>query len=314
MLALGVAAALLAGCSPDVADQRREVLRDVAAASFEGPVAFALGIEADEQDLAGFGPDAAGLAELLATASVAGVVEEDRVAAGLTVAGGDLVQVRVVAPGEQYVRFDLGALEATGAKATDGASGTAEQRLADALRATDLEPAARDAVLAAGRGDWVRLVPEPGRADGGDGVGTSVAAAMVALLRSIEPVDHTGELDRERFDGSLDVRVDPARALAAAVAVLGDVAPQDLATPEESEEALDGRVVVEDGQVRSVTLDLRGLGGRAEDGEVALVLQLRQLGAGEDLVRAPPAALEVTAEQLRRATAVLPGLGARTTP
>lgn len=294
-------------------------------ATFAEVVAFNLTVAADDEDLAAFGAEAGPLAALLAGSSVAGVLEEDRLAAGLALGGVDLLQVRVVAPGEQYLRFNLGALAelATGEQAVVGSE------LDDALADRDLEPAARDALLAAARGEWVRLMGEAtDGTDGttGPGAGSSVAEALAALLRSAEPVGHEGDLEAERFDGRIDVEVDLERALAAAAEVLAGVAPSAVPTAaEDGTEVLPGRVLVEDGVVRSVILELGALAdgdgdrGGEDDGsegesEVELVLDLRTVTPGDDLVTAPPDAVEVTREQLERGASVLPGVGASPRP
>lgn len=298
---------MLTACGPDDAELRRERLDAAVAATFEDSVAFNLTLDASDEALARLDEDGGPLAALVGGSSVAGVIEGDRLAAGLALSGVDLLQVRVVAPGEQYVRFNLGGLGAA-----TGAPSAAEE-LEAALADTDLEPDARRAVLAAARGEWVRLVAD---AAGGPGAGSSVGAALEALLGAAEPVGHTGSLD-EPFDGRMDIEVDVERALAAAGRVLAGIAPSAVPTSSDDEEPLTGRVLVEDGVVRSVVLELGPLTGGTGEGdavELELVLDLRRLAPGGELVRAPETAAEVTAEQLQRAAVVLPGVGAAGAP
>ncbi len=311
---MAVVAVALGGCGTSEDAQRRAVLDEAVAATVAETLAFNLTIDAPDTALAGFGAAAGPLAELLAGSSAAGVVEDDRIAVGLAVAGLDLVQVRVTGPGEQFVRFDLGAL-AELATGTDNAIGA---RLEAALDEAGLDGPAREAVLAAAGGEWVRLATDGDDADDVADAGTSVRSALEQLLLAAEPVGHEGDLGADPFDGQLDVRVDPARAVAVAGAALAGVVPGDLPTPDTAE-ALDGRLLVADGRIRAFVLELGPLASSLEEPvddveDVELVLDLRVLDTGEDLVRAPEVRATVTLRELQRAVDALGNLTAEDAP
>lgn len=318
-MALAAAAVLtgvLAGCSPDEeAAQRRVVLEESVARTVDATLAFNLTVAADEETLAGFGDAAGPLEALLAGSSAAGVIEADRVAIGVAVAGADLAQVRVTGPGEQYVRFNLGALS----QLATGSAVVETSRLESALADAGLDPAARDAVLAAAAGEWVRLeTPREGRGAGeevgGDqrSTATSVRDALAALLGAFDPVGHDGDLEQERFDGRLDVEVDVGAALAAAARALSGIAPGAVPTEVDRDQPLRGRVEVRDGVVRSVVLELGPLAGG--EGSVELVLDLRELDVDEALVEAPEVVARVTREQLEAAAEALSALDGEAAP
>lgn len=276
-------------------------------------LAFNLTVDAPDAALAGLGDEAGPLAALLAGSSVAGVIEEDRLAAGLTVANVDLVQVRVTGPGEQFVRFDLGSLAGL-VSTSDNPIGA---QLAAALDDAGLDGPAREAVLAAAGGEWVRLETDTGEGPVTD-AGTSVRGALEQLLLAAEPVGHEGDLGAEPFDGQLDLRIDPAEAVAVAGAALAGVVPDELPTPTTSE-SLDGRLLVADGRVRALVVELgplaAGTDRQIEDAdEVELVLDLRVLEDAEQLVRAPEVRTTVTLAELQRAVEALDGLGAGAAP
>ncbi len=294
---------VLGGCAPSEEEQRRAALDDAVAATVSETLAFNLTLDAPEAALAGLGEEAGPLAALLAGSAAAGVIEADRLAVGLTVASVDLVQVRVTGPGAQFVRFDLGSLAASAG--ADDAIGT---RLAEALDEAGLEGPARDAVLAAAGGEWVRLVPATADDEVVD-AGTSVRGALEQLLRAAEPVGHEGDLDREPFEGQLDVELDLARAVAVAGAALAGVVPGDLPSPPTTA-PLDGRLLVDQGRVRSLVVELGPLAAALDQpvddgGDVELVLDLRVLEDTEELVRAPEVRATVTLEELQRAVAAL---------
>lgn len=302
------AGVLLAGCGPSEADQRRTVLDDAIAETVAGVLAFNLSLDAPDDALAGFGAQAGPLAGLLAGSSAAGVIEDDRLAVGLTVGGVDLLQARVTAPGEQYVRFDLGGL----VQLASEADATLEDRLAAALDDAGLDDEAGAAVLAAARGEWVRLVTE-GSDDPVQDAGTSVLAALEELLAATTPVGHEGDLDADPFSGQLNVEVDLTRAVAVASAALANVDVEPIEAPEDAE-VLDGRLLVQDGIVRALVLELGPLasavGAGVEDPEdVELVLDLRRLDPDGALVRAPEDAVELTTAQLQAAVGAFEALG-----
>lgn len=301
-----MAGLLLAGCGPSEADQRRASLDAAIAATVEGVLAFNLSLDAPDGALTGFGEAAGPLAGLLANSSAAGVIEGDRLAVGLTVGGVDLLQARVTGPGEQYVRFDLGGL----VQLASEADATLEDRLAAALDDAGLDPEVRDATLAAARGQWVRLATGAQEEDVQD-AGTSVLVALEELLAATTPVGHEGDLGAEPFDGQLDVEVDLARALAVASAALAnvDLDVADLEAPEDAE-VLGGRLLIADGIVRALVLELGPLASAADAGvedpeDVELVLDLRTLDPENQLVRPPDDAVELTAGQLQTAIAAL---------
>lgn len=301
-----VGAVLLAGCGPSDQDLRRDRLAAAVDATFAEPVAFNLTIDASDEALRDFGAAAGPLAGLLAGSSAAGVVEGDRVAFGLTVGGLDLLQVRVIGAGEQYLRFNLGGL----AQLATGSSEAVRDQLEAGMADAGLDPEARDAVLAAAGGEWVRLVADP---VDGPSAGASVGEALAALVRTAEPVDHLGSLDDEPFDGQLDVEVDVERALAAVAEALAGLVPTAPSTAPttapttEAAQVLDARVVVSAGTVRSMVVELGPLAEGGQD--LDLVLDLRQLAPDGDLVRPPDAVATVTLDQLRRAAAALRPLG-----
>lgn len=301
LLAAALALVVLAGCGPSDAELRRTVLEDAVARTVEGTLAFNLTVGADEGALAEFEGAAGPLAALLAGSSAAGVIEADRVAVGLALAGADLAQVRVIAPGEQFVRFNLGAL----AELATGSSLAATGQLEAALAAAGLDPAARDAALAAARGEWVRL--DVGAAqDDLQSTATSVRDALAALLTAAEPVGHDGPLDQRPFDGRLDVEVDVERALAVAAQALAGIAPSAVPSGAEVDEPLPGRIHVRDGVIRSVVLELGALTRLTDqDRSIELELDLRELDATEALVEAPEVAATVTLDQLERAADAL---------
>lgn len=307
-----VLAGVLAGCSGDEETAlRRAALEESVARTVEGTLAFNLTVEADEEALTDFGDAADPLEALLAGSSAAGIIEADRVAIGIALGGADLAQVRTTGPREQYVRFNLGALSQL---ATGEAVETSQ--LEAALVDAGLDPAARDAVLAAAGGQWVRMEgpddQSPGAADEDErSTATSVRDALAALLRSFEPVGHEGELEAQRFDGRLDVLVDVERALAVAARAMAGVAPSALPT-EAGGESLPGRVEVRDGVVRSVVLEL---GPLAEGGgSIELVLDLRELDVEESLVEAPEVVATVTRDELAAAAEALAQLDRGTDP
>jgi len=312
LLAAALALVVLAGCGPTDSELRRAVLEDAVARTVDGTLAFNLTVDADEDALSGFDGAAGPLAALLAGSSAAGVIEADRLAVGLALAGADLAQVRVTAPGEQFVRFNLGAL----AQLTTGSSEAATGRLEAALAEAGLEPAARGAVLAAARGEWVRL--DAGGTDAGgtdDGLrptATSVREALAALLLAAEPVDHDGALDQQPFDGRLDVEVDVERALAVAAQALAGIAPSAVPTQTEVDEPLPGRIHVRNGVIRSVVLELGALA--EQEGSIELELDLRTLEDAEPLVEAPEVAATVTLDELERAADALARLQADPAP
>lgn len=301
-----MAGLFLAGCGPSEDDQRRAALDAAIATTVQGVLAFNLSLDAPDGALTGFGEAAGPLAGLLATSSAAGVIEGDLLAVGLTVGGVDLLQARVTGPGEQYVRFDLGGL----VQLASEADATLEDRLAAALDDAGLDAEARDATLAAARGQWVRLVTAAPDEDVQD-AGTSVLTALEELLAATTPVGHEGDLGAEPFDGQLDVEVDLARALAVASAALAnvDLDVADLEAPEEAE-VLEGRLLIADGIVRALVLELGPLASAADAGvedpeDVELVLDLRTLDPENQLVRPPEDAVELTADQLQTAIAAL---------
>ena len=301
-----MAGLFLAGCGPSEDDQRRAALDAAIATTVQGVLAFNLSLDAPDGALTGFGEAAGPLAGLLATSSAAGVIEGDLLAVGLTVGGVDLLQARVTGPGEQYVRFDLGGL----VQLASEADATLEDRLAAALDDAGLDAEARDATLAAARGQWVRLVTAAPDEDVQD-AGTSVLTALEELLAATTPVGHEGDLGAEPFDGQLDVEVDLARALAVASAALAnvDLGVADLEAPEEAE-VLEGRLLIADGIVRALVLELGPLASAADAGvedpeDVELVLDLRTLDPENQLVRPPEDAVELTADQLQTAIAAL---------
>lgn len=298
---------VLAGCGPGEDELRRAVLEDAVARTVDGTLTFKLSVAADEGALAGFGGAAGPVAALLAGSSAAGVIEADRVAVGLTLAGANLAQVRVTAPGEQFVRFNLGAL----AELATGSSEAATGRLEAALAAADLELAARDAVLAAARGDWVRL-DAGGEGDGLRPTATSVRETLAALLLAAEPVGHDGALDQQPFGGRLDVEVDVDRALAVAVQALAGLAPSAVPSRAEVTEPLPGRIHVRDGVIRSVVLELGALS--EQEGSIELELDLRRLDVTESLVEAPEVVATVTLDELERAVDALARLEPGTAP
>ena len=301
-----MAGLFLAGCGPSEDDQRRAALDAAIATTVQGVLAFNLSLDAPDGALTGFGEAAGPLAGLLATSSAAGVIEGDLLAVGLTVGGVDLLQARVTGPGEQYVRFDLGGL----VQLASEADATLEDRLAAALDDAGLDAEARDATLAAARGQWVRLVTAAPDEDVQD-AGTSVLTALEELLAATTPVGHEGDLGAEPFDGQLDVEVDLARALAVASVALAnvDLDVADLEAPEEAE-VLEGRLLIADGIVRALVLELGPLASAADAGvedpeDVELVLDLRTLDPENQLVRPPEDAVELTADQLQTAIAAL---------
>ena len=301
-----MAGLLVVGCGPSVEDQRRAALDAAIATTVQGVLAFNLSLDAPDGALAGFGEAAGPLAGLLAASSAAGVIEEDRLAVGLTVGGVDLLQARVTGPGEQYVRFDLGGL----VQLASEADATLEDRLAAALDDAGLDAEARDATLAAARGQWVRLVTATPDQDAQD-AGTSVLTALEELLAATTPVGHEGDLDDEPFDGQLDVEVDLARALAVASAALANIEVDvaDLEAPQEAD-VLEGRLLIADGIVRALVLELGPLASAADAGvedpeDVELVLDLRTLDPENQLVRPPEDAVELSADQLQAAITAL---------
>lgn len=302
-----VVAVALGGCTGDPAAERREVLEAGVERTFEGAVAFNLELDVpggDDDDVLGAEGAPGGLTALAGAATVAGVVEDDRLAAGLAVAGIDLLQLRVTEPGAQFVRFNLGAL--TAAAGGDPATGGSE--LDDRLAAAGVEPDVRRAVVAAAQGEWVRIEAE---ASGGATAGSSVGDALAALLRTAEPTAHRGDLGERPFGGQLDVEVDTERALATATRVLAGLAPD--AVPDAQDigdgEPLDGRVIFGDGAVRTFVLEL----GPVDDGDgapaIELLLELRPLDPDEQLVTEPEATVTLTPEQLSEAADALPGVG-----
>lgn len=298
LLTAALALVVLTGCGPSDAELRRAALEDAVVRTTEGTLAFNLTIAADEGALRGFDGAAEPLAALLAGSSAAGVIEGDRVAVGLALAGADLAQVRVTGPGEQFVRFNLGALAGLATGSSLDAPGELEAALAEA----GLEPAARDAALAAARGEWVRL--DVGAAeDGVQSTATSVRDALAALLRAAEPVGHDGALDQQPFDGRLDVEVDVERALAVAAQALAGIAPSAVPSRAEVDQPLPGRIHVREGVIRSVVLELGRLSD--EDGSIELELDLRELDVTGPLVEAPEVAATVTLDQLERAADAL---------
>lgn len=293
-----------------MAEQRRAALTSAVDTTIAETLAFNLTVDAPDAALAGLGDEAGPLAALLAGSSVAGVIEEDRLAVGLTVASVDLVQVRVTGPGEQFVRFDLGSLAAL-VSASDNPIGA---RLAAALDEAGLDGPAREAVLAAAGGEWVRLAADAGEGPVTD-AGTSVRGALEQLLLAAEPVGHEGDLGEEPFDGQLDLRIDPAEAVAVAGAALAGIVTDELPTPTTAE-SLDGRLLVADGRVRALVVELGPLAAdQVEDADaVELVLDLRVLEDAEQLVRAPQVRTTVTLAELQRAVAALDGLGVGAAP
>lgn len=307
LLTAALALVVLTGCGPSDAELRRTALEDAVVRTTEGTLAFNLTVAADEGALTGFGGAAGPLAALLAGSSAAGVIEGDRVAVGLALAGADLAQVRVTGPDEQFVRFNLGALAGL---ATGSSPGTTEQ-LEAGLAEAGLAAAARDAVLAAARGEWVRL--DVGTAPAGAAsTATSVRDALAALLRAAAPVGHDGALDEQPFDGRLDVEVDVERALAAAAQALAGIAPSAVPSRAEVDQPLAGRIHVRDGVIRSVVLELGRL--TDQDGSIELQLDLRELDVTEALVEAPDVAATVTLDQLEQAVDALAPRAPSTSP
>lgn len=299
----------LVGCSPGDDELRRAALDDAVAATFEGgAVAFTLSIDAPEEALEGFGEQAGPLAGLLAGSSAAGVLEEDRLAAGLELAGVDAVQVRVTGPGEQFLRFNL-------VGADQAVTGPVGRRIDAALAEAGLDAEAEAAVLAAVTGAWVGL--EVAASDGPT-VATSMREALAAVLREAEPSGHVGSLEETPFDGQLDVEVDVAAALAVGARALAGIAPSALPTAAPAEQSVSARMLVEAGVIRSIVLELGAVAGDAigddaDPDDVELVLELRRLEPPAPLVEAPEAAATITVEELERAVDALgqlaPGLG-----
>lgn len=297
-----IAAVALAGCTSDPAADRREVLEAGVERTFAGAVAFNLELDVPGEDGLTIEDASTNLTALAGAATVAGVVEEDRLAAGLAVAGIDLLQLRVTEPGTQFLRFNLGALTAAAGGDPAATGSELDDRLADA----GVDPDARRAVVAAARGEWVRIDAEA--SDGAD-AGSSVGGALAALLRTAEPTDHRGDLDERPFGGQLDVAVDTELALATVTRVLAGLAPDAVPDADDDGDPLDGRVIFGDGAVRTLVLEL---GPLSEDGDapsIDLVLELRPLDPDEPLVTEPEATVTLTPEQLAEAADALPGVG-----
>lgn len=313
MLAAVLTATLLVGCGPSEEELRRQRLEEALDATFAVPVAFTLELDAAEEALATFGADAGPLAGLLARSSVAGVLEDDGVALGLTLSGIELLQARSIdGGGSLYVRSDLtGLAELLRRPGADSFEDELRADLADA----GLAPEVVAAVLAGVRGDWVQLEQAT---PPDDEVG--VAGVLRALLGSGEVVRHLGDLEQDgAFDGQLTVDIEPRRAGAAIAELIEDLDPSGSvggAAPDlRDAPPVRSQVVVTGGTVRTIDVSLAALlsalTGSGTDAaaapEVALLLTLRGLEVDEDdpYVEQPEVAASVTTDELTRALSVI---------
>lgn len=315
-LALG-----LAGCGPSEDELRRQVLDEALDATFDGPLAFTLELDAAEEELAAFGDEAGRLGQLLTRSRAAGVLEDDRVALALTLAGIDLVQARLVASDEVYVRSDLAGVARAVGSADGGALRTA---LEASLTEAGVDAAATDAVLAAVDGDWVRLeqpADDPPGDDDVTGDGGTVASALRALLEAGTITSHVGRLEGDDpFDGQFTLEVGPDDAAAAFLGALAGLDPTaslaaGASPPPDAAEPVRVVVVVTGGELRTLDAGLASVLGAVTGAErtsgtadVGVLVTLRGLSPEEPLVVAPDAPTSVTLDELNAAFAVLQDL------
>lgn len=307
---------VLAACSnPPPAEQ----LVTATETTFGGDVAFSLRARIDQASLEELGDRAGTLRQLLDSTEITGRRTAETLAVNVTALGVDAFRLRAFGAEELYlmVAFDvLGALTEVPDPAVFG------PRLLDA--GVDQEVVVALTTLFGG--DWVGVTGDIGtglldqlpgrraspRASGAaEGATRSAAASPGGPVRELIGGDVAGFVDRyvavTDVEGTeagrrFDVRVDVPALFAdlSAGALPGGARP----TPPPP---LEGTILLADGQVTRMTLELAALGDAPTGsllGGIDLVLEITEQGEVEPATR-PPDAATVSADQLVDATRTL---------
>lgn len=249
---------LLAACE---ADPARE-LEDAVAATVAQPVAFDLTARADRAALDELGAGAADAAAFLEGFAVTGTRAGDgRTHLAVSIGGtAPLLEAIVVPDAALLLRTGLG--ELLGVEGADP-----ERELGPALDELGVDPEGRDALVASFRGGWVAVtglddLGELLDADGRAGAGSVLDLQALLAATRVTGARDAGEVRR------LDVEV----AAAVFAPLLGE--------PEDPDEVLPGTVVLRDGVVLEVRLDLSP---GSDTGTVEVILTLSDHGVEPDL-------------------------------
>lgn len=305
--ALALALGVLGGCSSPAADtQVLEALEETAAA----PFGFTVRVQADATALAGLGPQAAGAAELLAGASVEGVVDGASTVLELRALGGSLLELRqVAAPDGPVLYVRAGIVDLLAEVGVEDLE--AERQVRSGLAARGATPEVLAAVEQAFDGGWIAV---PG------GFGEVVASGEATTGRNVLDDGLTGLVEQFAVVADLGgevfrVGLDVAALLEAAA---GGIVRGPAFDPERLREGLgelDGVVAVDvalaEGRVVEAAVDLaQGLRAFGNDATGQVVLRLELVHDADRLtVAAPPDALPVSRAVLDEAIALLFDLG-----
>lgn len=307
-----VVALLLAACgTPDPQTRLERAVQETIRGSF----AYELTLDADQAALGDGGPTATFAQSLL----VAGRRDGDALELRVGLGGFDLLEVRSLSEEEVYVRVRLDQLAGL-----VGGGFDPQATLVPALEQAGVSQEVIDAVTAAFRGEWIGVQGEIDSQELQDAfrgaTPTEDASAAEQAIREALCDDLTGFIEcyvtveevREvegatHFDVELAVR-ELVRAIAQAAS--GEEAEDlgsDLAEVPESAPA---EIVVEDGRVTRVRVDLaeavRSAGGDVP-GAMALNLDLSDHGEVEPIT-APEGAVTISGDQLADAIAAVAGL------
>ncbi len=307
--AVALAATVLAGCGPSQDELVERAVQDAAAALAAEPFAFELGLEAAQDGLDALGDALGAIGPILASGAVSGVADGPRLSLTLSLLGLDVLEVRSLGEEELFVRLDLGRFAALTAGA-GGFDAAAADSIAAQLRAAGVEDAVSDAIVASVEGGWIAVVGErpTTEADGSAALGR----ALAGVLRAAQVTRSFGELDEDvPAEALLDVSLAPRAALDA---VLGALVGLDSLTAVDDGERLPGSVLLADGRLRTVTIDLAQPVGELIEQDVAAgayVLRLDVVAPDRVVsVEAPEVVSRLTIAQLERAVALLAGAGA----
>jgi hypothetical protein len=245
-----VVALVVAGCGQAPEDE----LGDAARATADETITFDVSARADDRALDDLGADAADAAAFLDDAGVTGAREPGgRLRIALTIGGqAPLLDVLSDPDGTVLLRTGLG--ELFGVPETDPGS-----ELDPLLEGIGVDAAGRDALAASFRGAWIELTDvsdlgelvdgatgEPGAAGETGDSGEAEPVTLERVLETVTVIEARDAGDVRR----LDVEVSAAALLTLVGATLDDPPPP-----------LPGTVVVRDGLVREVRVDLDGEGG-----------------------------------------------------
>lgn len=300
---------LAAGACSDEPDDLEGDLAAALSATLEDSFSFRFSVDADRDALAALGEDAVAAAGFLGSFAFAGERTEQGAAFRLQVFGQDALDVRSGAGDRTFVRLGLADVPAVPPELTDPAT------MLPALRQLGI---GQDAELAAAtllKGDWLEVVgpldlARLSRAIGGDPAAEDGGAAFdgdleAQVRRFVEVVEHTEADGRRTFRIQLRLRDLAAAGAEATAAAEGD-APADLDDLGSIPEVVPGSVLVRDGRVDRIRLDVASLttDDDAPPGRVELQLDVEDHGSAS-LPPWPTPARTIDAEQLLDAIATI---------